>query len=224
MMWVSVLFLGLSFGALSAIPTGPVGVLIVRNTLRARPRAALASTVGLAGAEFLYVVMLIIGLKGWIFSRPLLWHGVASVGASIVLALGIKTLLSAKKSLEHLSRDNNEHGPHDVSFGRHIAIAFTITIANPAILFVLSSAVSFYASAFARLPDAFALSVYLLAVQAGVVGWFLVLIVMLSRLAGKSAVRARLQRHLERVSGWVLTAFGLYLLGREAAALWEALA
>lgn len=43
MIWIGILLPGSFYGALSAIPTGPVDVLILRNTLRGKPRTALAS-------------------------------------------------------------------------------------------------------------------------------------------------------------------------------------
>lgn len=221
MIWIGILLLGSFYGALSAIPTGPVGVLILRNTLRGKPRTALASLGGLVIAQFLYVVVLIIGLEGWIFSRPLLWHSLAFAGASIVLALGVKTLLFVRKSFRKLSTENETVVISEGTYGRHVVTTFTITLTNPAVFFVLSNAVSIYASVFGQLPDASRLTIYLMAVQVGVLCWFLALISLLSRLADKPAVRVSLQRHLEHISGWILTAFGIYLLGREVAAFWE---
>lgn len=222
--WLSVVLIGFSFGALSAIPTGPVGVLIIRDTLQGTPRAALATMAGLAVAQFLYVVVLIVGLEGWIFSRPLLWHSVASVGALIVLALGFKTLLSLAKSLGNPSRaDGGAVAAPEMSYRGHAATSFTITLTNPAVLFVYSSTVSFYTSIFGQIPDSSRLVVYLFSVLAGVLCWFLVLIALLSRLVDKPAVRVRVQKYLEHVSGWVLTAFGVYLLVREAVALFNSI-
>ncbi len=223
MSWLLLLLLGLLFGVISALPMGPVGVLIFRNTLRGRRRQALFLIVGQTGAIFSYVTLVTIGMEGLLLDHPGLFHAIAFVGALLVSLLGVMTLRTAHSGAARDAVQDPNDRPEAVQPGaparRFVLTGFSIALTNPGILFLLLTSISVNHSLLGGELRGPRLAVYLLFVLAGIEGWFLTVVAFLPRLIRRPSFKERLLRYLEWVAGSLLLAFGLFLFIKEGSAL-----
>jgi len=193
---------GLVIGFSIAAPVGPIGVLCIRRSLRDGMAAGFAAGLGAATADAAYGAVAGFGVtavSGFLIGHRF-WIGL--IGGAFLCTLGARAFLSKPAS--------------DAAPGRAggLATAYTstllLTLANPAT--ILSFAVIFAAFGLGATIDYPAAASLVLGVFAGSALWWLILS------GGTSLVRSRLSPAwmlaVNRVSGAVLIAFGIYAFSR----------
>ena len=198
---IAFLLRGLIVGFFIAAPVGPIGVLCIRRTLAEGRASGLVSGLGAATADAIYgciagfgltfISSILISQQGWL----------RLIGGGFLCYLGLKTFL-AKPAEQAASAGGN-------GLGGAYASTFFLTLTNP--MTILS-----FAAVFAGLGVASASGNYVsagalvLGVFMGSALWWLILS------GGVGMFRARFNPHglrwVNRVSGVIITGFGLFAL------------
>jgi threonine/homoserine/homoserine lactone efflux protein len=193
---------GLAIGFSIAAPVGPIGVLCIRRSLADGAWAGFSAGLGAATADAAYGSVAGFGLtaiSGFLIAHEL-W--VDLIGGAFLCYLGLRTFLS---------RPGGEMDPAArKDFLAAWGSTFLLTLANPATL--LSFAAVFAALGIGRSATHAAAEELVLGVFLGSALWWIIL----STAAGffRSRVNSNWMRGVNRVSGGVLVAFGLYALSR----------
>ena len=196
-LWLRGFIVGLSIAA----PVGPIGVLCIRRTLAQGRLVGFVSGLGAATADALYGSVAGFGLT-WISAvllRQQMW--LRLVGGAFLCYLGLRTMFAVPANPELSARAIGVLGAYGSTF--------LLTVTNP--MTILS-----FVAIFASLGlgtgggDYAAAGLLVSGVFSGSGLWWLVLS------GGASLFRVRLQseglRWLNRVSGVIITGFGLYAL------------
>lgn len=192
---------GIVLGFSIAAPVGPIGVLCIRRTLAEGRAAGLVSGLGAATADAIYggvagfgitfVSSLLISQQVWL----------RLVGGAFLCYLGVKTFLATTAESAAAVRGDGLIGAY--------ASTFFLTLTNP--MTILS-----FAAIFAGLGVASAGGNYLsagvlvLGVFLGSALWWLILSGGVSLF--RSGFNLRGLRWLNRISGGIITTFGLFAL------------
>lgn len=192
---------GVVIGFSIAVPVGPIGVLCIRRTLAEGRTVGFLSGLGAATADAMYGAVAGFGLtliSGFLI-RQQVWFGL--IGGFFLCYLGLKTLLSSPVEPSRLT-------PGRGLIGAYASTLF-LTITNPAT--ILSFAAIFAGLGLTRSRGTYVSpGLLVLGVFLGSALWWLVLS------GGVSLVRARVSlqtlRWVNRVSGIIITGFGLLVL------------
>jgi len=192
---------GLILGFSIAAPVGPIGVLCIRRTLAEGRLTGMISGLGAATADAIYGCVAGFGLTfiSSILLCQQMWLRV--IGGGFLCYLGIKTFLSRPAAQAASASGKNLIGAY--------ASTFFLTITNPMTIFS-------FAAVFAGLGvastggDYVSAGVLVLGVFMGSALWWLLLS------GGVGVFRERFNAHwlqwVNRISGTVITGFGLYAL------------
>jgi threonine/homoserine/homoserine lactone efflux protein len=191
---------GLVIGFSIAAPVGPIGILCIRRSLADGRQVGLATGLGAATADAMYgcvagfgltaISSFLVGQRFWL----------SLVGGLFLCYLGVRTLLSrpAEQAVEVVGS-----GP----LGAYLSTLF-LTLANP--MTIMSFVAVFAGFGLGASPDYWSASTLVAGVFAGSAAWWL----LLSN--GVALFRTRLgagwMLAINRLSGGVLLAFGIYAL------------
>jgi threonine/homoserine/homoserine lactone efflux protein len=194
---------GIVIGISIAAPVGPIGVLCIRHSLRDGMAMGLISGLGAATADAAYGCVAGFGLtaiSGFLLRRQS-WIGL--IGGALLCYLGVRTFLS-------MPAKNAAPKAGGTSALSVYASTLVLTLAKPPTLLLF--AVVFAAFGVGASVDHAAAGFLVLGVFLGSALWWLVLS------ASVSLVRDRVNtlwvKAVNRVSGAVLTVFGIYALTR----------
>jgi len=193
---------GLLIGFSIAAPVGPIGVLCIRRSLADGPRAGLAVGMGAATADAAYGCIAGFGLtavSSFLVGQQF-WLGL--IGGLFLCWLGARTFISPPAT-----------NAADAKGGNLAAIYFStllLTLTNPAT--ILSFIAVFAGMGLGAATDYRAASVLVLGVFLGSACWWLLLSNGVSLF--RSRVTPRWMQGINRFSGCLLIAFGLYALSR----------
>lgn len=200
----SFLLQGLLIGFSIAAPVGPIGVLCIRRSLADGPRAGLVVGLGAATADAAYgciagfgltaVSSFLIGQQFWL----------ALLGGLFLCWLGFRTFTSAPAE-----------NAAEAKGGSLLSIYFStflLTFTNPAT--ILSFVAIFAGMGLGTTPDYLTASIMVLGVFIGSALWWLLLSTGAGRI--RSRVTPQWMQGINRFSGSILLAFGLYALSRAA--------
>lgn len=199
---------GVAIGVVIALPVGPVGVLCVRRTVFEGPSYGFVSGMGAATADTVFGIIAATGLtflRDWLLSYQD-WFGAA--GGIFLLVIGIRTLIRPPTERETVPLTGERHAAAYAS-------TFALTITNP--ITILAFAAIFAKIGVSESAGIFTLGALVVGVFAGSLVWWLGLsfgLVSVQRLAGSFHLA-----WLNRVSGGILTASGIGLLGAALKAL-----
>lgn len=193
---------GFIIGFSIAAPVGPIGVLCIRRTLVNGRLAGLLSGLGAATADAVYGAIAGFGLTviaGFLL-RQQSW---LSLGGGLFLCfLGLKTAL--KQPTERLNSTGNRVGLVEA-----YASTFLLTLTNPAT--ILAFMAIFAGLGVASGPRNYiSAALVVLGVFAGSALWWLVLSGSVSLL--RSHLSPKRLRWVNRLSGLVITLFGLFIV------------
>ena len=195
---------GLVIGFSIAAPVGPIGVLCIRRSLSDGTLAGLAAGLGAATADAVYGCIAGFGLtavSGFLIQRQI-W--LALFGGGFLCYLGIRTFLSRPAEQAATARG----GGLLATYGATLLL----TLTNPAT--ILSFVAVFAGFGLGRSSDYASAVALVLGVFVGSALWWLILS------GGVGLVRNRFSASwmqiVNRLSGCVLVAFGLYALSRLA--------
>jgi threonine/homoserine/homoserine lactone efflux protein len=197
----SLLLKGLLIGFSIAAPVGPIGVLCIRRTLAQGRAAGLVSGLGAASADAVYGCIAGFGLtfiSGLLISQQ---SWLKLIGGAFLCYLGIRTLLA--QPAERAATTS----------GMGLASAYTstffLTLTNPTT--ILSFVAVFAGLGLASMGgDYAAAAILVLGVFAGSALWWLLLSGGVALLRARFDTRA--MRWVNRISGGVITVFGLLAL------------
>jgi threonine/homoserine/homoserine lactone efflux protein len=193
---------GLIIGVSIAAPVGPIGVLCIRRSLRDGMTAGFTAGLGAATADAAYGAVAGFGLTA--ISGFLILHRfwIGMLGGAFLCYLGVRAFVS-QPAAERVPEKR----------GRLLSVyasTLLLTLANPST--ILSFAIVFAAFGLGASIDYAAAAALVTGVFLGSAVWWFVLS------GGVSMVRNRVNtswmRVVNRVSGVVLVAFGLYTLAR----------
>jgi threonine/homoserine/homoserine lactone efflux protein len=197
---VTVMLFGFVFGfAGSMPPMGPISVLVISRSIEGRFRSGFIIGAGAAVAEASYAA-----LAFWGFSAVLARHAwvvpVSHIVAALLLtALGL-TLLLRRRLVQAAA-------PRERSAG-NLFLGFTISALNPTFLATWTAAMTvLYSTELVELSPSHALP-FALAVLAGIVSWWAVLVSLLRKYRGR--FRETALAGAMRVMGVVLVVMGLW--------------
>jgi threonine/homoserine/homoserine lactone efflux protein len=193
---------GFIIGFSIAAPVGPIGVLCIRRTLVNGRLAGLLSGLGAATADAVYGAIAGFGLTviaGFLL-RQQSWLSLG--GGLFLFFLGLKTAF--KQPAERLTSTGN-----GVGLVEAYASTFLLTLTNPAT--ILAFVAIFAGLGLASGPRNYAsATLVVLGVFAGSALWWLVLSGSVSLL--RSQLTPKRLRWVNRLSGLVITLFGLFIL------------
>jgi threonine/homoserine/homoserine lactone efflux protein len=197
----SLLLKGLLIGFSIAAPVGPIGVLCIRRTLAQGRTAGLASGLGAASADAVYgciagfgltfISSLLISQQSWL----------KLLGGAFLCYLGIRTLLAQPAERAAAAGGLGLVGAYTSTF--------FLTLTNPTT--ILSFVAVFAGLGLASMGgDYAAAAVLVLGVFAGSALWWLLLSGGVGMFSARFDTRA--MHWVNRISGCVITAFGLLAL------------
>ncbi|HKQ37216.1 MAG TPA: LysE family transporter [Verrucomicrobiae bacterium] len=199
---MSFLLKGLAIGFCIAAPVGPIGVLCIRRSLAEGMAIGFATGLGAATADAAYggvaafglnaISDFLVGQKFWL----------ALIGGIFLCYLGVRTFLS--KPAEQAA---NVQGRGLA--GAYISTLF-LTVTNP--MTILSFIAVFAGIGFGTGKSYVNASTLVLGVFIGSAAWWLILSTGVGLL--RSRVNATWMRTVNRLSGVVICAFGVYALAK----------
>lgn len=208
-MGIPFLIKGLMIGLSIAAPLGPIGILCINRTLAEGPRLGFICGLGAAAADALYALAGTVALSAiaqWIISDRV---ELRAVGGVFLIYLGARTFMRPGSVLPVTGKL-----PSLLPKGWHAAFmsTFLLTLANP--MTMLSFAAVFAGLGVTPAGVIKGTNSTAAAMVAGVfLGsalWWLILSSVIGRL--RHYIGARILTLINRVSGTVLTAFGLYAM------------
>ncbi|MDJ1176289.1 LysE family translocator [Roseofilum capinflatum] len=200
-MTTSVILQGLIIGFSIAAPVGPIGILCIRRTLSQGRIAGLISGLGAATADGFYGCIAGFGLT--FISHFLIEHqiGFRLIGGLFLCYLGIQTFRSSP-SKEEAKIDGK-------TLGRAYVSTLFLTLTNP--LTILSFAAIFAGLGAGTTNGEYGLALILvLSVFSGSALWWCVLVTGIGFM--KDKITPHRLRWINRISGVILSAFGLIAL------------
>ena len=194
--WLQGLFLGLSIAA----PVGPIGVLCIRRTLTDGRLVGFISGLGAASADAFYGAVAAFGLtaiSGALVDARL---GIHLLGGAFLCYLGLRTFFSAPAERAARTEGRGLLGAYSSTLG--------LTLTNPAT--ILTFATIFAALGVAQGGDHAAAAWLVVGVFCGSASWWF----LLSSAIGlfRTRIGPRELRWVNRVSGVILLAFGVFAL------------
>src|SRR6185369_10443363 len=195
-------FKGLIIGFSIAAPVGPIGVLCIRRSLEQGTLAGLAAGLGAATADAVYGCIAGFGLtavSGFLV-RQQFW--LALVGGGFLCYLGVRTFLS--RPAEQSATLGT--GSLAATYGT----TFLLTLSNPAT--ILSFVAVFAGFGLGQAADYAAAIVLVLGVFTGSALWWMILSGGVGLI--RNRVNVQWMKAINRLSGCILLAFGLYALSR----------
>ncbi|HXN35104.1 MAG TPA: LysE family transporter [Opitutaceae bacterium] len=193
---------GLVVGFSIAAPVGPIGVLCIRRSLADGVLKGLASGLGAATADAAYGCVAAFGLtavSGFLVRQQL---ALGLIGGVFLCYLGVRTFVARPAA--------DSGSPGGGSLLSAYGSTVLLTLANP--LTILSFAAVFAGLGLGRASEYASAGSMVLGVFLGSSLWWLILSGGVGML--RSRVKDGWMRAINRVSGTVLFAFGLYALSR----------
>jgi threonine/homoserine/homoserine lactone efflux protein len=196
----SFLLKGVIIGFSIAAPVGPIGVLCIRRSLAQGREMGLVTGMGAATADAAYGYAAAFGLTAisLFLVGQRLWLGL--LGGVFLCYLGIRTFIS--RPSERYS-ETSANG----LLSAYVSTLF-LTLTNP--MTILSFMAVFAGMGLGRSPDYFSASAMVAGVFVGSALWWLLLSSGVALF--QSRVTPNWMRAVNRVSGGIILAFGLYSL------------
>jgi threonine/homoserine/homoserine lactone efflux protein len=205
--------IGLAFGFLGSMPiAGPTAVVLVSKGLDNQFRAGIYIAAGAAAAESAYAFMAFWGLTAVLHRYPVLVPGSRLVGAILLALLGCYFVVRKSKDAE-AKRDEAQR-----SALRSLLTGFSLTALNPMLIVTWTAAVGAAHSTGVLRVDALDAFPFAGGAACGIVGWFAVLLWLLSHF--HSRVKPTTIDRIIRWMGVLLILVGIGLTVR-AIAKWH---
>jgi len=196
---------GLVMGLAVAAPVGPIGLLCIQRTLQVGRVYGLATGLGAATADALYGLVAAFGLTfiASFFLEQQVW--IALIGGLYLCFLGQRIVRAAPESMVV----QGDRGGLLQAYGS----TFLLTLTNP--ITILSFVAIFAGLGLAQGNDDYlAAAILVLGVFCGSAAWWLLLSGGVSLVRGR--VNSRVMMWINRLSGGIILALGIYTLARLA--------
>ena len=206
-MGIAFLLKGLLIGLSIAAPLGPIGVLCINRTVAEGPRQGFICGLGAATADALYALAGTVALSAiaqWVIEDRITLR---VIGGIFLIYLGARTFMRPTAALPNPGRIAALLPP-----GAHAAFmsTFLLTLANPVTLLGFAAMFAGLGVAPVGLIGAAnsAAAALVLGVFLGSALWWLALSSLIGQL--RRYIGPSLLTMINRISGTILTAFGLY--------------
>jgi threonine/homoserine/homoserine lactone efflux protein len=186
---------------LLAMVPGPSAVLILRQTLRAGRRSALAATAANELGLLLWALVAALGLASLIRFSTVAYDLERFGGAAALIVLGVRSVVRARAEAP------DPGAPPEAGRGGFRAGLVTILVNPKAAVFAASILPQFVPRGAPPLPTLLLLCAVWVVVDAS---WYVFLAWVANR-AARLLTRPRVRQRLEQISGVVLVALGLRL-------------
>lgn len=200
---MELLLIGYVIGFFIAVPAmGPASAIIIRRALFGREREAFAFGVGSTFGEGIHTFAAVWGVELLFHLIPGLKGMLEWVG--IVILFGIGIYFSIGEIPDDPETDVDSDVPRATTLGKQFAFGFTITVVNPTLIAMWSTAIGLLLSV-ANLEFAYWQKwAFPVTVMAGEISWFVILVVLAKRF-GASADQTLIH--------WIIRGLGALLLG-----------
>ncbi len=192
---------------LAAISPGPDFVVVVKNALSHDRKSAILTSVGVSLGTMVHSTYCILGLALIISKSIFLFNAIKYLGASYLIYLGIKSLLS-KDSSKNPMHAQFKHS--SISNQRSFLDGFFTNVLNPKCTLFMMSVYTLVVKP--NTPIAVQ-SIYALEIAAAALLWFVFLSYALTHKAVKQKVE-NVQHVVSRVIGVVLLGLGISILAK----------
>ncbi|MET8030519.1 LysE family translocator [Streptomyces avermitilis] len=187
---------------LIAASPGPSTMLIIRQSLRSR-RAGFLTVLGNETGVFIWGAIAALGLTALLAASQSAYDVMRIAGAVTLVVFGIKTLLDAR----------GEHGQEESQDAQAVRSGWTsyrsgllLNLANPkAAVFAMSFLPQFVPAGAPHLPTMIGLAAIWAVYEVGYYGLYVWFVGRMKKVIS----RAKVRKHLERVSGTVLVLLGV---------------
>ncbi len=200
-MEISFFIKGLIFGFSIAAPVGPIGILCIRRSLTSGWRAGLLTGMGAATADGIYGCIAAFGLSGisGFLINQQSW--VQRFGGLFLLFLGLKSLFQ--------KNEPHQDAPAGTNGAMGYLSALLLTLTNP--MTILSFAAVFAGMGLGVMGSGPVCATWLVAgVFSGSMAWWIIL--SSTTHFFKRQISPRAMDWVNRVSGFILTGFGILAL------------
>lgn len=194
----------LAFVAVAAVLSltpGAATALVVRSALRGGNRAALLTIAGNSVGVLTWALLSAVGVAAVVAASQVAFEVLKLAGAAVLVVLGIQALLRARRS--------GDHAPEPPVKGTRAAFrdAVVTSLANPKLsVFFVALFPQFVPDGAPVLPLTVLMGVLVVIID---FAWYSLLAFLVTR--AQRALRAPVERLLERVTGTVLIALGVRL-------------
>ena len=200
---------GMVIGFIVAFPIGPVNLICIRRTLQFGPGPGFVSGLGAALGDGLFAAITGFGLT----AVAQLIEGFSTilqlVGGILLLSFGIHTYNAQPAPRVEFKLAANENGKSTLA--RSMASTFALTISNPATLIGFTALFAGLGGLAGDNPSFLAAAFVVAGVFAGSTLWWLTLTTVVGLLHAR--IDERVVRLINKVSGLLVAAFGLTVLG-----------
>lgn len=187
---------------------GPSNLYVMARTLEQGVRGGLAAVAGLAAGSLLHVLAAVLGLSAIFSYSPTAYAALKIVGALYLIYLGITALTRKRESEPGLSDSDAKHAR---STSRIFRESIVVELSNPkTALFFIALLPQFVDPQAGATAPQFALLGLIVTISAIPCDLFVTLFT--NRAAGLIKENPNLQLWQDRVSGFILTGLGAYVL------------
>jgi threonine/homoserine/homoserine lactone efflux protein len=199
---------GVIIGLIVAVPIGPVNLICIRRTLQFGPVNGFVSGLGAALGDGIFAIVTGFGLTAIAQLIKGFSTGLELVGGIMLLVFGIRTFYAVPAPRLDDGLAVKEEGTSTLV--RAMASTFALTITNPATLIGFAALFAGLGGLAGDRPSFFAATFVVAGVFAGSTLWWLVLTTVVGLLHAR--IDDRIMRHINRVSGLAVAAFGAAVL------------
>ncbi len=197
----------LAIGVAIVLTPGPATALVVRNSLRGGPRAALATTAGNSTGILGWALASVLGISALVAASEAAFVTLKAVGAVVLVWIGVQSWRRARRAADdELIAAAAPRAPRTAANAYREGLV--TSFANPKLaVFFLALFPQFVPDGAAVLPATLLMVVLIVGLD---IVWFSILAFLVTR-ARRALVDQGMAAWLERVSGTILVALGLRL-------------
>ncbi len=201
---MTLLIIGYIIGFCIAVPAmGPASAIIIRRALFGREREAFAFGVGSTFGEGVHTFAAVWGVELLFYLIPGLKDILKWVGIVVLIGLGLYFVIGQIPDDPEAEMDRDV--PHATTLGKQLGFGFVITVVNPALIGMWSTAIGLLVSmSYLEFAHTWQRAFFPVTVMAGEITWF-VLLVILAKRFGASAD--------QQLIHWIIRGLGALLLG-----------
>jgi len=207
---VEIIIAGIILGITLAFMVGPVFFMLIDISLKRGIKEAIIFDLGVLLADIVFIALVILGSSFISIIHNVMW--VYLVGGSLIIFLGLYNIISASRK-KHCIRENIPLPQQNTSAIMYVVKGFFVNFLNAGVLaYWLTTVVTLRAALQDNPKESSLLMAYFIATVAAYFGADLVKIFAAQKL--KKRLTDEVLVKIERVVGFVLIAFGVFLMLR----------
>ncbi|HEY2071542.1 MAG TPA: LysE family transporter [Rhizomicrobium sp.] len=201
---------GFVIGLIAAVPIGPVNMLCIRRTFAYGSLYGFLSGLGAALADGVFAAIVGFGLTTIAQMIQTHFTPIEIVGGLMLLGFGVHSFMaSPNMGLDEKLKAREKNGR--ATLARAMASTFALAITNPATLFSFTGMFAAVAGLVGGQASYFGTLLLVCGVLAGSTTWWFTLTTITGLFHAK--IDARIMGLINRISGGVVTLFGVLILG-----------